>query len=148
MEYFLHHYLTAALIYFSYTLYYLPVGAAVMLLHDITDLSVSFFKLTIDVTPITIQLTGYMIMVVSWIYFRIWFFPAHVIGRIIEECSACDNDKLFDKNFAFMTVGFLIALACMHVFWLYLMIRGLIRRCNKHNWIDQVSLKGTENRSS
>ena len=52
MEYFLHHLLTAALIFFSYTLNCMPVGAAVMILHDITDLAVSIFKLTVDITPI------------------------------------------------------------------------------------------------
>lgn len=88
MEYFLHHYLTAALIYFSYSLNYIPIGAAVMLLHDVTDLTVSVFKLTIDVTPMAIQLSGYGLMVTSWVYFRIWFFPGHIISRIYEECHS------------------------------------------------------------
>lgn len=54
IEYFLHHLLTAALIFFSYSINQLPVGATVMLLHDITDLTVSFFKVTIDVTHIAV----------------------------------------------------------------------------------------------
>lgn len=51
-EYALHHFLTFTLILFSYVLNYLPIGAAVMVLHDVTDLGASIFKLTIDVTPI------------------------------------------------------------------------------------------------
>ena len=50
-EYFLHHLLTAALVFFSYILHFMPVGSAVMLCHDVTDLAVSLFKLTVDVTP-------------------------------------------------------------------------------------------------
>jgi hypothetical protein len=50
-EYVLHHFLTFTLIFFSYLLNYLPIGAAVMVLHDVTDLIASFFKLMIDVTP-------------------------------------------------------------------------------------------------
>ncbi len=56
-----------------------------MILHDATDFTVSIFKLTIDVTHISIQTLGYIFMVTSWIYARIWFFPVHIIGRIFEE---------------------------------------------------------------
>jgi hypothetical protein len=51
-EYFLHHLMTWSLIFFSYSLNMLPMGCIVMLVHDVTDLSVTLFKLTIDVTPI------------------------------------------------------------------------------------------------
>ena len=50
-EYMLHHFLTFALILFSYSVNYLPIGAAVMFLHDITDLTTTIFKLVCDVTP-------------------------------------------------------------------------------------------------
>ncbi len=51
-EYMLHHFLTFILILFSYVVNYLPVGAAVMILHDVTDLTASIFKLVVDITPI------------------------------------------------------------------------------------------------
>lgn len=51
VEYMLHHFLTFFLILYSYMLNYLPVGAAVMVLHDVTDLCASIFKLVIDITP-------------------------------------------------------------------------------------------------
>ena len=51
-EYMLHHFLTFTLILFSYVCNYLPVGAAVMILHDVTDLFVTIFKLNCDLTPI------------------------------------------------------------------------------------------------
>jgi ceramide synthetase len=84
-EYVLHHFLTFALIFTSYTLNYLPIGSIVMLLHDITDLCMSIFKLSSDVTPMIVQFLTYSLMVVPWIYFRLWFFTVHVIGRIYEE---------------------------------------------------------------
>ena len=43
--------MTWSLIFFSYSLNMLPIGAAVMVLHDITDLAVTLFKLTTDITP-------------------------------------------------------------------------------------------------
>ena len=84
-EYLLHHFVTCALILFSYALNYMPIGAAVMILHDVTDLGASIFKLTIDVTPFVIQMLGYLTMLISWVYFRLWFFPLFVIKRIYEE---------------------------------------------------------------
>jgi hypothetical protein len=50
-EYFLHHFLTLTLVGVSYSLNELPVGAAVMLLHDVTDLGMSICKITVDITP-------------------------------------------------------------------------------------------------
>ena len=84
-EYVLHHFLTFTLIYFSYVVNYLPVGAAVMILHDVTDLTCSIFKMVVDITPMTFQVGGYILMVSTWVYFRLWYFPGFVIARIYEE---------------------------------------------------------------
>ena len=64
---------------------YLPVGAAVLILHDVTDLGASNIKLVVDITPMTYQIGGYIVMVVSWVYFRLWYFPVFIIYRIYEE---------------------------------------------------------------
>jgi hypothetical protein len=60
----------------------LPIGAAVMILHDVTDLTATLFKLTIDIFPFFIGVTFYGLMIVCWVYFRLWFFPVHVIWRL------------------------------------------------------------------
>ena len=78
--------MTWALIFFSYAFNMLPIGAAVMILHDVTDLNVTFFKLTIDVTHVVIQLSVYGSMLITWIYLRLWYFPCYVIWRLYEEC--------------------------------------------------------------
>jgi hypothetical protein len=142
--YFLHHLLTAALVFFSYILHFMPVGAAVMLCHDVTDLAVSLFKLTVDVTPFWLQMCGYLQMVALWLYFRIWFFPVHVIGRILEEVTVWPEET-FSYNICGMTIGFLMALACMHVFWLYIMVKGVMKRMRVANYQDVISLKTYEN---
>jgi hypothetical protein len=49
-EIFFHHMLTIFLILFSYTINYTAYGAAIMLIHDITDNIVSIFKLSVDIT--------------------------------------------------------------------------------------------------
>jgi TLC domain len=143
----LHHFLTFSLILFSYNLNYLPVGAAVMVLHDVTDLGVSIFKLTIDVTPTAIQIIGYFIMFFTWVYFRLWFFPLHVIGRIVEESLQWHGSLRYDLNSVAMLTCFLSVLFLMHVFWFYLMIKGVMKRFKTANWKEAVSLQSSENRA-
>jgi hypothetical protein len=53
------------LILFSYLLNDLAVGAAVMVLHDVTDTSVSIFNLCIEVTTFALQILSYALMLVS-----------------------------------------------------------------------------------
>jgi hypothetical protein len=85
-EYMLHHLMTWSLIFFSYSLNMLPIGAAVMILHDVTDLTVTLFKLTIDIFPSAVGFFFYGQMIVLWMYFRLWYYPLHVIWRLHEEC--------------------------------------------------------------
>lgn len=78
-EYILHHLVTLALISSSYSLNYIPIGAITLLIHDLSDAFVSLFKLCSDVTPKSIEAPAYVLMVGSWVYFRLWFFPVHII---------------------------------------------------------------------
>jgi hypothetical protein len=145
IEYLLHHFLTFILILFSYQLNYLPVGAAVMVLHDVTDMTASIFKLCIDVTPFPLQMLSYALMLVTWVYFRLWFFPFHVIGRIYEESQNWHGSPM-NGNFVSMLTAFLSVLFLMHIFWFYIMIKGIIKRFSHKDFRNQVSLKNSENR--
>lgn len=144
-EYMLHHFLTFTLILFSYVVNYLPVGAAVMVLHDVTDLTASIFKLVVDITPIYYQVGAYIVMLATWLYFRLWYFPVHVILRIYEESNAWTG-AAFNLNLVSMLTGFLIVLFGLHCFWFYIMLKGMLKRCRGTNWKEQVSLKNSENR--
>jgi len=148
-EYALHHLMTWSLIFFSYSLNMLPIGAAVMLLHDLTDLACTLFKLTVDVTPIYVQGVTYIIMFFSWVYLRLWYFPVHVIRRVHEECyedMVCKNMQYPALNMLF---AFLSGLCCLHVFWFYLMVKGLIRRSrSKTSFNDAVCMASSVNRTS
>lgn len=140
-EYFLHHFVTLALVFMSYSLGAIPVGATIMLLHDITDLGVSIFKATIDVTAKKFQIVGYASMVIPWIYFRLWFFPFQVIWPIYYEMHAVPHYVMQQTVLFF--IGFLCALAVLHYFWFYLMFLGFIKRMKN---LESVSLASTENK--
>lgn len=48
-EYILHHTLTLVLVLFSYIINFLPIGAVIMLVHDVPDVLISLFKITSDI---------------------------------------------------------------------------------------------------
>lgn len=48
-EMFLHHIVTLMLIGTSYASNFLPLGAACMFIHDLSDITLNFMKLAIDV---------------------------------------------------------------------------------------------------
>lgn len=77
-ENFIHHILTIVLICYSYCTNVIPIGAVIMLIMDSSDIFVSFFKLTVDVSP-RLQFAMFVGMFVSWIYLRMWFYPVHLI---------------------------------------------------------------------
>lgn len=147
-EYLLHHLMTWSLIFFSYSLNMLPLGCIVMLVHDATDLMVTLFKLTIDVTHISVQFIFYSSMLVSWVYFRLWFFPIHLIWGLHWECyedNICQNVNYPMLNMLF---AFICGLFLLHIFWFFLMVQGLFRRtASKTGFKDSVSLSNSENRS-
>ena len=54
-------------------------GAVTMLIHDVSDLAVTLFKLTVDITPVYVEMFFYFTMLGSWSYLRLWFFPVRII---------------------------------------------------------------------
>jgi hypothetical protein len=78
-EYILHHTVTIALIVVSYYTNCLPIGGAVLIVHDFTDIFVSLFKLVVDLTSDKVQGTIIVINLILWVYLRLWFFPIYVI---------------------------------------------------------------------
>jgi hypothetical protein len=122
--------MTWSLIFFSYSLSMTSLGCIVMLVHDVTDLAVTLFKLTIDITPIAIQAFTYVQMLVSWVYFRLWFFPVHIIYHLYWECYS-DGKICTNVNYSMlnMLLAFIGGLFCLHVFWFFLMLQGLLKRC-------------------
>jgi hypothetical protein len=65
----------------------MPAGATIMFIHDITDSTVSIFKLCVDITAKWVQTAAYVLMLSSWVYFRLYIFPIYIIYRMNEEVS-------------------------------------------------------------
>lgn len=120
--------MTWALIMFSYFSNYIPIGAAIMLVHDITDMFMSILKLVVDITSRKIEYTAYTIMLAFWIYLRLWVFPFHIIGNMIEECYGEKSMPNMNYNVLNMMLAFLFGLLGLHIFWCYLMLNAIYRR--------------------
>ncbi len=129
-EYVLHHMMTWALIHFSYATNIIPVGAAIMLIHDASDIPVTVLKLVVDITNKQIEVFVFVILFTSWCYLRLWVFPFKLIHRLVEECYYHDHPAL-NFSVVHMIVFFLCSLVALHLFWTWLMIKGVMKRSGK-----------------
>ena len=86
-EHFFHHIVTIVLVSYSYFTNVMPIGMIVMLVTDSSDIFVSIFKLTVDVSK-RFQIYGFIGMFVAWLYMRIWFYPVYLIYEIWVQSVA------------------------------------------------------------
>eukprot|EP00347_Sterkiella_histriomuscorum_P000381 403376081 len=124
-EFLLHHLLTIAMVSYSYFTNFLPVGSIVMIIMDFTDIFVAMFKMAVDVNE-TMQNTLFILMLVTWSYFRIYFFPVHVIKPFYDQAWSHPHEVAAGTG-PFLII-FLCVLQILNVFWLGLMLKGFFRR--------------------
>ena len=86
-ELLLHHILTIVMVGYSYITNIIPIGGSIMLVMDASDIFTALFKLTVDVSD-RLLTPCFTIMVGTWIYFRIWFFPVYLIKEIWYQAQA------------------------------------------------------------
>jgi very-long-chain ceramide synthase len=80
-EFLLHHIVTIVLVGYSYGTNVIPIGGAIMLVMDASDVLVAVFKLTVDAYD-HLQFPAFLMMVAGWVYFRLWFYPVYLISEI------------------------------------------------------------------
>ena len=61
---------------YSYLTNVIPIGGSVMLIMDASDIFTALFKMTVDVSE-SLLFPVYLVMLVTWVYFRMWFFPIY-----------------------------------------------------------------------
>eukprot|EP00347_Sterkiella_histriomuscorum_P000451 403375818 len=125
-EYVLHHIITLVLVLFSYSINILTIGSVIMFLTDFTDCFVSLFKITADVMSNKIQYTVAVVMVVVWIYLRVWFFPIHLMWEWFKQSTSPNHYVL--ESYCIFLFTFLGGLFVLHIFWLFLMFKGIVNR--------------------
>lgn len=86
-EYCLHHIITFALIGFSYSTNFLPIGSVIMFAHDFSDVFNCIMRITTDLVSPGASTLLYLNMTVIWVYFRLWFFPFYLMKGYYDEVS-------------------------------------------------------------
>jgi hypothetical protein len=90
-------------------------------------------------------------MIVSWVYFRLWFFPRNIIYRLYAECYSGQLYSCPNVNFSMLNMlfAFITGLFCLHIFWFYLMVSGLMRRVrSKSGFVNHISIGSSVNRDT
>ena len=73
---FLHHLMSVVMLSYTYSAALLPVGQAIMLLMDCSNIFVSLFKMTVDVFKNELlQNAIFGVNIAVWLYLRILVYP-------------------------------------------------------------------------
>lgn len=108
-EYLLHHIMTFALIMFSYCFNYIPIGAAIMFVHDLSDLTVTILKLVVDTTHKIVETATITVQFSSWCFLRLFIFPTHIIRGLLTEVYF-NSVRAINFSVMNMMLAFLIGL--------------------------------------
>jgi len=150
---YVHHLATIALVSLSFAHDQTRVGLVVLFLHDCSDIGIDILKLSNYLLlegPSAFFLTeaAYALTMSTWFYFRLWYFPIHVIykgtlwglGYIGAEVLSVGGDlppiftlpygsDIYKSTFMVGTVCsvLLILLFIMHIWWFVLLGKILFR---------------------
>lgn len=139
--------MTMVLVAFSYCINQLPIGAAIMLVHDSSDIPVTFTKLVFDVTNMFFEILAPIWLFSFWFYMRLYVFPFKIIIVIYEDLFL-NPIPHFNYSIATMLFCFLFGLLFLHIYWSYLLVRGAIKKLlpSKDGKRQQITFKGLANR--
>jgi hypothetical protein len=121
-----HHLTASSLIILSAHYRLFKVGSMVMVIHDISDLSVDCTKLSNFIKWRKATIISYCSMIISWLVFRLGAFPFVVISSCAFEApvlakNECVADIFLMFHSIFVTL--LCFLLFLHVFWFVQIVR-------------------------
>ena len=98
-----------------------------MFVHDYSDILVSSYKAVTDIVPKPVEYSVIVIGIFHWFYLRTYVYPFFMIYRLYDECY---STVIYGMNYRVMNMmfAFLLGLFALHVFWSYLIIRGIRRK--------------------
>jgi len=118
-EMLLHHVITLFLIGFSYLCNLTRIGSLVFLTHDFSDFFGYFMKAVVDTSIKPLILIGYICLLLSWGFCRLFAFPFYIIetgwrGQDIAQTQI--------EGFYLLNV-LMCVLFCLHCYWYSLFLR-------------------------
>lgn len=123
-----HHTVTIMLIFLSFYCRHLMFGIPVLLTHDFNDIFLNASRFLRESLFPGWASFFFLIMMVSWVYTRIWVYSRHVIWGVAYGAL---NLTEFTRRFLFMQVFFipaLLGLLILNLFWAFQIFRVFLWR--------------------
>lgn len=132
-----HHISTIILVAGSWFMGCLRIGLLFLFIHDASDIIVDSLKLCNYMgwdgdAGLYLTETMFVTNLVTWLYFRLWKFPFHVIASVLSHrlqfCALPGGgiDAVKDAGTYYLCF-FAFVLQAMHVWWFYLFLRMAYR---------------------
>jgi sphingoid base N-palmitoyltransferase len=116
----LHHWVTVALIGYSYATGLTKVGVVIMFLHDVTDPLLEAAKLTKYARSPEFVTNGvFVLFLLGWFATRVFYYPLWVIRSVLWECwdAVLGRPEVTQFPHWHLFSALLICLWVLHLFW-------------------------------
>jgi hypothetical protein len=128
VEMLLHHLATCFLTSLAYFLNYSAVSALVLMVHDISDVFVSFCRAFTDTPYTALSLSLFAGLYSTFAYYRLYFFPFHLIYQGYYLNPGTISQQHQEQNYGLHVLGFMVhCLVALHVYWFFLLTKMFTR---------------------
>jgi len=146
-EMFLHHCMAVFLIFFSYLMNGVRVGVLVLFVHDPTDVFLCFGRMLADfkVQSKVLKYANFIMLVITWVFFRLWAFPKCIVGTAITYYFEHDVGRITSPMVFMMFM--LMALVILHSYWFVFILRimvTMLRGKSNYNLYDKSAKKNED----
>lgn len=115
-----HHMATLALVFVSYFVQNaVRFGALVLWVHDVCDVPVSFTRVVVDLSWILPIAVSYLLLMVSWVVFRLYVFPVRLIYIASYSCFTTGAVPFSEAYGWIPLLALLYILVVMHWKWFF-----------------------------
>ncbi len=119
----IHHVATITLIALSYQYNVLFIGTLITTLHNLSDIFLHGAKITSHMQYEFLTVINAILMLVSWIYSRLYIYPFYVIKSVYY-----DSFVIFTTETYVTFVVFLLTLQILHVYWFQFICLALYKK--------------------
>jgi len=120
---FIHHFVSLALLGFSWACNLYRIGTLVMVIHDFADIPLEFAKMMAYCKKQKAADITFSVFALCWILSRICFLPYRIIYH--STFIALQIVPMFSAYYIFNAL--LIALQSLHIIWTYFIVKMAIR---------------------
>jgi hypothetical protein len=113
----LHHIVTLWLMILSFLEGHIRIGTLIVFTNDIADIFVYSTRMLGDTVFVKSSIISYILLTISYFYFRIVVFPACILPSILAEATGLSQLELYTY------AAFLGALYILHGYWFGLIVR-------------------------